>query len=492
VETSILDTPQTVAAPEVRKDVEPRLGVLPRPRWSTVFGRIILSFRKPVWMAADAGIALIGLSIGYAASPWDLSDPAIQIAMSEAWLVSAVALALAGLIVGLYEHPTLLSKRRLLIRPAVAILAAACLSYVVISGAMYAEMSRRIIAWMVATCLIGGTGLRLAAFAVLRCYRRTVLVVGTGPSTRLTARAIQESGPAPYHVAGLVLTGPTGAGWHVIDDLPVVGHVSELSRLCVQYDVREVVLGDEAQLNDEVVESALSCLSLGCRVTNESTFYEKAFGEVPVSRIGPHWFLFADLGVYRDENASVKRAVDVLLSLVGLAITLPFWPLIMLSVKLSSPGPVFHRQQRVGQGGRTFVLYKFRTMREGSERDGSIWATRNDPRATPLGRWLRRTHADELPQLWNVLRGHMSLVGPRPERPDLVDLLAAQIPYYNERHLVKPGLTGWAQINFRYGSSVADARKKLQLDLYYIKYMSLELDVGIMLRTIGMILSGST
>ena len=492
MDTSILDIPQAVAAPEARKDVEARPPVLPRPRWSAVLGRAILSLRKPVWILADAGIALTGLSIGYAASPWDLSDPAVQIAISEAWLVSAVALALAGLIVGLYEHATLLSKRRLLIRPAVAIMVAACLSYVVISGAMYAEMSRRIIAWMVATYLIGGTGLRLAAFAVLRGYRRTVLVVGTGPSARLTARAIQESGPAPYRVAGLVLTGPTGAGWHVIDDLPVVGHVGELSQLCVRYDVHEVVLGDEAQLNDEVVEAALSCLSLGCRVTNESTFYEKAFGEVPVGRIGPHWFLFADLGVYRDEFSTVKRALDVSLSLVGLAISLPFWPLIMLSVKLSSRGPVFHRQKRVGQGGETFVLYKFRTMREGAEGDRSVWAAQNDPRATSLGRWLRRTHMDELPQLWNVLCGQMSLVGPRPERPDLVDLLAAQIPYYNERHLVKPGLTGWAQINFRYGSSIADTRRKLQLDLYYIKYMSLELDLGIMLRTIGMVLSGST
>jgi lipopolysaccharide/colanic/teichoic acid biosynthesis glycosyltransferase len=158
---------------------------------------------------------------------------------------------------------------------------------------------------------------------------------------------------------------------------------------------------------------------------------------------------------------------------------------------LQDRGPVLYAQRRVGQGGRPFTLYKFRTMAVDAEAHGCVWARQDDPRVTPLGRWLRQTRMDELPQLWNILCGDMSMVGPRPERPDFVEPLSRLIPFYQERHLVKPGLTGWAQISYRYGASVSDARRKLQYDLYYIKHMSVELDLIILLRTFGTLLLGT-
>lgn len=244
-------------------------------------------------------------------------------------------------------------------------------------------------------------------------------------------------------------------------------------------------------MDTTVMKAVLPCLRRGCRVTNEAIFYEKATGQISVDDINPHWFLFADLQVHCQRKQAIKRVFDLLTSVVGLAVSAPLLPVIALLIKLDDGGPIFYSQDRVGQNGKPFRVYKFRTMRVDAEGDGSVWAVRNDPRCTRVGRLLRRTRLDELPQLFNVLCGQMSLVGPRPERPDLVVSLNEQIPYFNERHLVKPGLTGWAQINFRYASTVDDAKRKLQYDLYYVKHMSIELDLMILLRTFGVFVRGA-
>jgi exopolysaccharide biosynthesis polyprenyl glycosylphosphotransferase len=231
-------------------------------------------------------------------------------------------------------------------------------------------------------------------------------------------------------------------------------------------------------------------LGAGCRVTNEATFYEKAAGQILVDEINPHWFLFADLKTHCDRSAAIKRTADVCLATLILGITAPLWLIMAAAIKLCDGGPVFYSQERVGQNGRPFRLYKFRTMRVGAENGKSVWASAGDPRVTRVGRWLRRSRLDELPQLINVLLGQMSLVGPRPERPDVVEVLNDELPYYAERHLVKPGITGWAQISFRYGASIEDAKRKLQFDLYYVKHMSFELDMIILFRTLGTFLHG--
>jgi lipopolysaccharide/colanic/teichoic acid biosynthesis glycosyltransferase len=220
-------------------------------------------------------------------------------------------------------------------------------------------------------------------------------------------------------------------------------------------------------------------------------FFEKSTGQILADQITPHWFLFADLKLHFDEVAVLKRASDLIVATVGLLVLLPLLPFIALAIALDDRGPLFYSQDRVGQNGRIFRLFKIRTMRTNAENGESLWATRNDPRVTRVGRFLRRTRLDEFPQFLNVLLGQMSIVGPRPERPDIVQRLSEQIPYYAERHLAKPGITGWAQISFRYGSSVADARRKLQFDLFYLKHACFELDLIILLRTLGTFLRGA-
>ncbi len=271
----------------------------------------------------------------------------------------------------------------------------------------------------------------------------------------------------------------------------MLGTIDDIERICIERQVDEVVVGPAAARNSRLVDRTLGCLRLGCRVTNLSTFYEEVFSEVPAALLEPNWFLFADLKHYHQTQLIMKRAFDIVGSIIGLLLMLPFFPIIALLIKLDSSGPVLYSQIRVGLNGRPFRLYKLRTMHVGAEKNGHTWATVNDPRVTRMGRFLRKTRIDELPQLWNILTGVMSIVGPRPERPEFVTELGKKIRFFNERHLVKPGLTGWAQINYRYGASVEDAQRKLQLDLWYIKHMSPELDMTILLRTMGILWQGA-
>ena len=271
----------------------------------------------------------------------------------------------------------------------------------------------------------------------------------------------------------------------------LAGEIGAVEELCRRYNVGEIVVAETATQNPQFLRAALACLRLGCRVTDEITFYESTYGEVPVSHITPSWFLAADLKGHRQEHAVIKRIFDVAVATISLVISAPILVVVAMLTWLQGRGAVFYSQIRVGQGGQVFTLYKFRTMNGNAEANGSTWATPNDPRVTRVGRFLRRSRLDELPQLWNILKGDMSVVGPRPERPEFVDPLASLIPFYEERHLIKPGLTGWAQINYSYGSSIADAKRKLQLDLYYVKHTSLELDLIILLRTFGTFFLGS-
>jgi lipopolysaccharide/colanic/teichoic acid biosynthesis glycosyltransferase len=218
--------------------------------------------------------------------------------------------------------------------------------------------------------------------------------------------------------------------------------------------------------------------------------YEDLTGRVPVEHIGDHWEVALPLdaaegrGVYR----VLRRGGDVLLALLGGVVLLLVLLPVALFYRRESPGPVLYRQLRVGRGGRPFMLLKLRTMVDDAEPDGPVWARPDDPRVTRLGRWLRRTRLDELPQVVNILRGEMSVVGPRPERPEFVAELAQEIPFYRARHVVRPGLTGWASIHMGYAASAEEALEKLQYDLYYIKHQSPALDLYIMLRTVGVML----
>lgn len=230
----------------------------------------------------------------------------------------------------------------------------------------------------------------------------------------------------------------------------------------------------------------------GIRVQEATALLERISGRIEVDGLVPSWLIFSE--GFRFNNTPLRvlrRVISVAVALVALLLALPFLPIIILAIRISSPGPVLYRQKRVGLNDTIFDCYKFRTMRPDAEADtGPTWAGDEDPRITPVGHFLRRTRLDELPQLWNVLRGDMAFVGPRPERPEFVDWLKHEIPYYNVRHVIRPGLTGWAQVRYKYGNSVSDAKEKLQYDLFYIKNLSIPLDLFILSETFKTILWG--
>jgi sugar transferase (PEP-CTERM system associated) len=226
----------------------------------------------------------------------------------------------------------------------------------------------------------------------------------------------------------------------------------------------------------------------GVVIEEAGTLLERLTGKLYLDGLRPSSFIYSEGFRVRSSQQIARRLVSTLTAAVGLLLFLPFFPIVMLLVRLSSPGPIFFRQTRVGLGGRNFTVYKFRTMRTDAEATGAKWATKDDPRVTRVGMFMRKTRLDEVPQLWNVLRGDMGFVGPRPERPEFVPLLSEKIPYFDLRHMIRPGLTGWAQVRYGYGATLEESREKLEYDLYYIKHMSLGLDLLIMFETIKTIL----
>ena len=441
------------------------------------------------------------------------------------WLASitlAFSVVLAGAMFGFYEPSTLWARSRIIARCLLTVTFAMFAAWIVLHLFMYSTLSRRAAVSGIVFFLITASTIRLLAHRAVRDVRRGLLVIGQGPLTGSIIRSVRRGAVPGYRLVGLVVAserglsrddsvsgkfaaggsnestphdesspGEDGHAEQSFGDIPVVGELSDIKDLCQRFQVAEVVVSASKAPDPRYQKAALTFLRLGCRVTDETTFFETAYGEVPVSHITPNWFLAADLKGQRQEYAVIKRVFDVVVAGIALLASAPAMLLIASMVRLEGHGPVFYSQTRVGQGGRRFTLYKFRTMCYDAEQNGWTWATPNDPRVTVAGRFLRKSRFDELPQLWNILKGDMSLVGPRPERPEFADPLAALIPFYDERHLIKPGLTGWAQINYPYGSSIADARRKLQLDLYYVKHTSMELDLIILLRTFGSFFLGS-
>jgi exopolysaccharide biosynthesis polyprenyl glycosylphosphotransferase len=254
-----------------------------------------------------------------------------------------------------------------------------------------------------------------------------------------------------------------------------------------QSGVEEVVVVSQAAQQ----EVWMACLNRGIQVTDLVVFVEREYYKVPCEIISISWFLQFDLKWGHPYYFRAKRVLDVMVALIGIALSFPVIAFAGLAIILKSGSPVFYSQMRVGFQGRPYRIWKLRTMRNDAEKGGARWASSGDSRVTAVGRFLRRTRIDELPQFWNVLKGEMSVIGPRPERPEFVEQLANEIPMYPQRHWLKPGITGWAQINYPYGASVHDAREKLCYDLYYLKKASLLLDVHIALRTLGVVMKGS-
>jgi sugar transferase (PEP-CTERM system associated) len=319
-----------------------------------------------------------------------------------------------------------------------------------------------------------------------RRLRHRVLVLGVGPAAAVLPE-LQYSGTRPFTILGFLDDAPD-AGDRVPAGFELLGKTTDL--LALVSELRpDLVLVALAEMRRALpAEDLLECRLQGINVEEWPTLYEKQTGKILVTNLRPSWLIFSDGFVNTDTTRMVKRAMDIALALAGLVVSLPLMALVACAIKLESKGPVLFRQERVGERGRTFVLNKFRSMSEDAERHGPVWATAHDPRVTRVGRWLRRTRLDELPQFWNVLVGNMSFVGPRPERPEFVETLQRQIPFYMGRHAVKPGITGWAQVRHSYAASVEDSMEKLQYDLYYIKNLSPLLDLVILLSTLQVVL----
>lgn len=311
-----------------------------------------------------------------------------------------------------------------------------------------------------------------------------LLIVGTGPAAVNLATEIealrQELG---VHIVGFVDVEGRRAS---TDEGPeVIGGIDDIPAIVQAHAVDRVVVSLADARGRLPMEHLLDMKLSGVQFAHLASVYEDYTGKIAVENLRPSWLIFSEGFRKSRVGTAAKRLVDLLAATIGLAIAAPVMLVVAVLVRLTSAGPALYHQRRVGQHGRVFTVHKFRSMRQDAEAaTGAVWATSNDDRVTPVGRFLRKTRLDELPQLWNVLKGEMSLVGPRPERPEFVDDLSKQIPFYRQRHVVKPGVTGWAQVCYTYGASVGDALEKLQYELYYIKNMSLALDLFILFKTV--------
>ena len=318
-----------------------------------------------------------------------------------------------------------------------------------------------------------------------------VLILGTGVFAQSVAREMLKRSPVGYRVLGFLTEHSVEVG-RVLVNPSVVGTLADLPSLADSLDATLIVVAQEDRRKRLPVDALLRCRMAGVRVVEAANLLESLSGRIPLRDLRPSWLIFST-GFHKPRVMSaVKRLGEALTATVLLVLTSPVMALVALAVRLSSRGPVLYRQTRVGKNSCCFDLLKFRSMAEDAEAgSGPIWAPGDDdPRITPVGHLLRRSRLDELPQLWNVLKGDMSFVGPRPERPHFVDKLRKVIPYYDERHGVRPGITGWAQVKFPYGSTLEDAEEKLEYDLYYVKHMSFLLDVAILLETVKVVLLG--
>jgi len=304
------------------------------------------------------------------------------------------------------------------------------------------------------------------------------------------AREMLDRPDAGYRIAGFVGTDAQLLGKSLINPR-VIGLTSELEAVVKRENIDRIVVA-MGERRGQLPTHELLQLSLAGNVNIEegASFYERVTGRVSLNMIRPSWLIFSSRGRQARISGIVRNIVHRIVAMIGGAVSLPIALATAVLIKLDSPGPVFYRQERVGKNGDTFTLMKFRSMRENAEKSGPVWASKDDDRTTRVGKIIRKLRIDEIPQFWNIFRGEMDFVGPRPERPHFVSQLAEEIPYYEQRHLIAPGLTGWAQIKYPYGASIEDARQKLQYDLFYIKNQSLVLDAIILFETIKIILFG--
>ena len=314
-------------------------------------------------------------------------------------------------------------------------------------------------------------------------FRERVYVLGTGDRAQRLLNGLRQRARL-----GIEVVGWTG---NIQGELTRETVATHLLGSVKERQVHRVIVAMPNRRGTLPVEELLALRLAGVKVEEATSWLERISGRIEVEQLYPSWLIFAEGFRSSTFVQAIRRLFNFGLALIGLVLSLPILPLIVLAVKLGSPGPVLYHQKRVGRTGVTFYCYKFRTMRQDAEADiGATWASDDDPRITRVGRFLRSSRLDEIPQLWCVLKGDMNFVGPRPERPEFVEWLSKEIPYYGVRHTVRPGITGWAQVQYKYGNTLEDAREKLQYDLFYIKNASIGLDLVILFQTVKIVLLG--
>jgi exopolysaccharide biosynthesis polyprenyl glycosylphosphotransferase len=321
-------------------------------------------------------------------------------------------------------------------------------------------------------------------------FMRRMVLVGAGKSGQTLLRVLNDLWPPPFYLVGILDDDPEKKGM-VIENHPVLGSSDCLLDLIVKENISDILVAISGEMRGSTFQTLLDARECGTEIIRMPVIYEEMLGRVPIRLLETDWILrsFADESRANGFFELEKRLLDILGGLIGVGILLVILPFVGLAVLIESGRPVFYSQTRLGRGAQPYEIIKFRTMRQDAEPDGRPrWAKEDDERATRIGRVLRKTHLDELPQFINVLRGEMSLVGPRAERPELVNLFQKHVPFYRARLLVKPGITGWAQINYGYASTVDETVTKLEYDLYYIKHRNILMDILVLLRTPATIL----
>jgi sugar transferase (PEP-CTERM system associated) len=443
-----------------------------------------------VLMLLESAFAVAGLYL--VTSHWGTAPLVASLPGWRASLFLVTVFLLASTAMGLYntrlrEHLFGLALRFLLVAVMVLVVIAIALQALKVTRLSVADFA------MALTFAIGAALVAryfLTHFVSDGFLKTRVLIYGTGQQAQSIARLKRRSDQMGFTVVGYL---PAGGETRTIPDARVVDSGGDLLEFCVRNDVDEIIVAMDDRRQAFPLRELLHCRINGIDVLELVSFLERETGAVRLDVLNPSWIIFSP-GFRRSWiRDQVGRLLDITASLVLLAIAWPFMLVAIIAIKIEGPfrGPVLYRQNRVGKDGRVFEVLKFRSMSMDAEADGvARWASADDGRVTKVGAWLRRSRIDELPQLWNILRGDMRFVGPRPERPEFVSAFATNLPYYSERHSVPPGLTGWAQLCYAYGSSEQDAIEKLKYDLYYIKNRSFMFDLAILIQTVEVIIFG--
>lgn len=433
-------------------------------------------------------IGAVYLRVGVAGAPYELIE---RHGYFKAGFATIFCLA-AFYLFDLYDFIVMHDRHELVLR----VVQALGLAWIALALSFYAfprlmlGRSVSLIALPMALALMVGWRISIHWFLGHPDFGERILIVGSGNLAVEVARQVLNRPDAGYRIVGFVGTDSELLGKSLINPR-VIGLTEDLDEIVKREGIDRIVVA-MGERRGQLPTDKLLKLSLAGDVSIEegATFYERVTGRVSLNMIRPSWLIFTGRGRQVRLAAITRSGVHRLVALTGALLSLPLVVLTAILIKVDSRGPVFYKQERIGKNGRPFVLTKFRSMRLDAEKAGPVWASKGDGRTTRVGRIIRKMRVDEIPQFWNILRGEMSFVGPRPERPHFVAQLAEEIPYYEQRHLIAPGLTGWAQIKYPYGASIEDARQKLQYDLFYIKNHSLFLDAIILFETIKIILFG--